>query len=135
MKARARVLAALLALFAFTAAFAEQVWASTCAQAAEMTHAASTAHPGAGAAAHPQHGCDQDMPMPGHGQERHPRAPTGGDCPFQAVAAGGCVIFSFPAADGAVPDFTAAPAARMLPAAQATPDLLLAFPLFHPPQA
>ncbi|HKP75041.1 MAG TPA: hypothetical protein VJT67_05825 [Longimicrobiaceae bacterium] len=132
MKARTRVLAALLALFAFTAAFAEQVWASTCAPAAAMA-AASMPHADAGAATHPQHGCDQDMPMPGHGQERHSRAP--GDCPLQAVAASGCVTFLFAAVGGAAPDFTVGPSPRVAPAAQSTPDLLLAFPRFHPPQA
>ena len=134
MKARARVLAALLALFAFTAAFAEQVWASTCAQT-EMAAAASMPEMGAGAAVHPEQGHDQEMPMPGHGQDRHSRMPAGDDCPLRAVAASGCVIFSFPAPDSAVPDFTATSSPRMVPAAQATPDLLLAFPQFHPPQA
>lgn len=127
MKARIRVLAALLALFAFTAAFAEQVWASACAQT-EMA-------PTAPAGTHPEQGHDQHMPMPGHGQDRHSRMPAGDDCPLRAVAASGCVIFSFPAPDGAVPDFTPTPSPRMVPAAQATPDLLLAFPRFHPPQA
>ncbi|MFL5386431.1 MAG: hypothetical protein ACJ8GN_28260 [Longimicrobiaceae bacterium] len=132
MKARVRVLAALLALFAFTAAFAEQVWATTCAQ---TVMAASMAEMGAGAAEHPQAGHDQEMPMPGQGQERHSQLPAGDDCPLRAVAASGCVAFSFPAPDGAVPEFAAAPSGRMVPAAQATPDLLLVFPRFHPPQA
>jgi hypothetical protein len=35
MRTRFRMLAALLALFAFSASFAEQVWASTCAPAAD----------------------------------------------------------------------------------------------------
>lgn len=134
MKHRARVLAALLALFAFTAAFAEQVWASTCAQT-EMAASASMPEMGAGAAEHLQPGHGQEMPMPGHGQERHSQMPAGDDCPLRAVAASGCVLFSFPAPETAVPDFSAAPSARMAPAAQATPDLLLAFPQFHPPQA
>jgi len=134
MKPRVRVLAALLALFAFTAAFAEQVWASTCAQTV-MAASASMPEMGAGAAEHPQAGHDQEMPMPGHGQERQSQMPAGDDCPLRAVAASGCVTFSFPAPDGAVPEFTAAPSDRMVPTAQATPDLLLVFPRFHPPQA
>jgi hypothetical protein len=133
MNHRARVLAALLALFAFTAAFAEQVWASTCAPASVETQAGSMRMPGS-ADAQGQHGSDQDMPMPGHGRG-HSRAPTGGDCPFQAIAASGCVFFSFPSTEVAVPDCAAVSAARMLPAAQAAPDLLLAFPHFRPPQA
>ena len=133
MKHRARVLAALLALFAFTAAFAEQVWASTCAPATAVAQAGSMRMPGS-AGAHGQHGCDQDMPMPGSGQGEHSRAPTGGDCPFQAIAASGCVIF-FAAPGTAVPDCAAVSAARMVPSAQVAPDLLLASPHFRPPQA
>jgi hypothetical protein len=129
MRNRFRLLAALLALFAFTAAFAEQVWASACAPAAQAVagHAAVATHPG--------HDCDPGMPMPGHAPQRHSRAPTGGDCPFQAAAAGGCVLFSFAAPGAAAPDPAIAPSARMIPAAQAAPDLLLASPRFRPPQA
>lgn len=126
---RVRVLAALLALFAFTAAFAGQVWASACAPAAQ----AAAGH--AAVAAHPQHDCDPGMPMPGHAPQRHSRAPAGGDCPFQAMAAGGCVPFSFAAPDAAVPAFAPDASARMNPATQAAPDLLLASPHFRPPQA
>jgi len=129
MRNRFRVLAALLALFAFTAAFAEQVWASACVPAAQAVagHAAVAAHPG--------HDCDPAMPMQGHAPQRHPGVPTGGDCPFQAVAAGGCALFSFAAPDAAVPAPLADASARMISATQAAPDLLLASPHFRPPQA
>jgi hypothetical protein len=134
MKARSRLLAALLALFAFTATFVEQVWASTCAQT-EMAASAPSAGMGRNAAQAAHTGHTRDMPMPGHDQQRHSRMPPGDDCPLRAVAASGCVTFSFPAPASAVPDFTAAASPRMVPAAQATPDLLLVFPPFHPPQA
>jgi hypothetical protein len=128
MRSRIRVLAALLALFAFTAAIAEQVWAA-CVPAAEMAAGS------AAVAAHPGHDCGPEVPVPGHGPQRHPGAPTGAGCPFQAAAAGGCALFSFAAPDAAVPDLAADPSARMVSAVQAAPDLLLASPHFRPPQA
>jgi hypothetical protein len=132
MKGRTRVLAALLALFAFSASFAEQVWASTCAGATAPTGSAPRAAP----AAHGDRGCDQEMPMPGSGHGEHSRAPAGGaDCPFQAIAPGGCVLLSFPAPAAVLPDFSPTIHARVIPAAQAAPDLLLASPHFRPPQA
>jgi len=134
MKSRTRIFAALLALFALAASFTEQVWASTCSQT-EMAPPATMAGMGAPAAGQVELGQGQEMPMPGHGQGRRSHMPASDDCPLRAVAASGCVFFSFPAAETSVPHFTPAPLARLAPATDAMRDLLLVFPPFHPPQA
>ncbi|HET7464597.1 MAG TPA: hypothetical protein VFJ82_25370 [Longimicrobium sp.] len=128
MRLRSRTLAALLALFAFSASFAEQAWASMCATGEPAAaHSSTVAHP---AAPHAHH------TMPGMPGERHdgrePASPAGG-CPVQAVAAG-CTILSLPASTGHAP--TAVPPANGVTPVRADQarELLLAVSLFRPPQ-
>jgi hypothetical protein len=87
MRTRFRTLAALLALLAFSAWFAEQVWTGTCAPAAAE---AARHHPAAHSQADGGHGA---MEMPAvSAPHSTPDAPD--ECPVQAVA-GGCILFSF----------------------------------------
>jgi hypothetical protein len=132
MKRRARALAALLALSAFSVSLAEQVWASTCApvmaSSAAVTQAADDAPP--------MDGCDREVAMPSGDGGDHSRPPAGGsDCPFQALAPGGCALLSFPAVAAALPAQVPTTLARIAPAGEAAPELLLASPRFRPPQA
>lgn len=126
MRTRFRTLAALLALMAFSASFAEQVWASTCApvEASPSGESAPASHP---------HGGHGGMEMPA--DHHDPRIPSSDDaeCPVQAVAAG-CALVFFPSATmDAVP---AAPAAdpRVAPHADPSIQLLLVSSHFRPPQ-
>lgn len=119
MKTRFRFLAALLALFAFSTSFAEQVWAAACDPVAEgPAHHATPSH----ADGHAGH-----APAPG-------RAPAAEDgCPLQAVAAG-CALLSFPAPVTEAAEPPAEPRARILPEPHPSRELLLAAGPFRPPQ-
>lgn len=129
MRTRFRTLAALLALTAFSASFAEQVWAGTCApaEASPSGQSAPASHP------HGGHGGHGGMTMP----EDHPdpRPPSSDDagCPVQAVAAG-CALIFFPSAT--MDEVPAAPAAdtRVAPHADPSVPLLLVSSHFRPPQ-
>jgi hypothetical protein len=126
MRRRFRILAALFALFTFTASFAEQVWASTCDGAMEMAEA-----PGAMDMAGMDHRqAPDDTPAPDHDR----RAP---ECPLAAALAltGGCTITFQPAPRLGSPQFFSATTASALPAMDRVLDLLLAAPPFHPPKA
>lgn len=122
MRTRFRILAALLALMAFSASFAEQVWAGTC--AAEASHAQQSAP-----ASHPHDG----MTMPA--DHPHPQIPSPDDagCPMQALAAG-CALVFFPAAAADAVPATPAGDARVAPHADPSVQLLLVSSLFRPPQ-
>lgn len=87
MRTRFRTLTALLALVAFSASFAEQVWASTCAPVAAE---AARHHPAAYTQADGRHGA---MEIPAV-SARHSAPDAPDECPVQAVA-GGCIHFSF----------------------------------------
>jgi hypothetical protein len=132
MKSRVRLLAALLALLAFSASLAEQVWASTCepGMAREVSSSASkTSAPTAHGAGH------GDMPMPGgpHDGGQAP-APAGHDeCPLVTLA-GGCTLLSLPAPAAEPAGGAPAPETRVSVRADRAPDLLLPSSLFHPPQ-
>lgn len=127
MRASFRTLAALLALLAFAASFAEQVWAATCPPAAVRSSGGARAEMG---------------PHPGHVRggagitAEHPvqNAPHPGDaCPLQA-AAGGCAVVSLPSAP--TPSLLPEPRpAGAVPVHQdRTPKVLRAVPFFRPPR-
>lgn len=125
---RRRTIAALLALLAFTAAFAEQVWASTCDQGMRMPDM-----PRAEAMAGMHHGQEHgSMPAPAPDDERHPP-----ECPLAAALAltGGCTITYQPATGLASPQLLAAIMSAALHASDDVLDLLPATPPFHPPKA
>jgi len=132
MKHRARLLAALLALFAFSASFAEQVWASGCGPYMAGGGMSSMAGMSATAAHAGGHG-DMAMPMGSHDGSHSP-LPSGSDeCPLQ-VLAGGCTLLSLPADSDDPAAGAPAPEARVSLMADRAPDLLLPSSLFHPPQ-
>lgn len=123
---RRRTLAALLALVAFTAAFAEQVWASTCDEG-------MTDMPRTEAMAGMDHGQEHgSTPAPAPDDER--REP---ECPLAAALAltGGCTITFQPATGLTSPQVFAAATSAALPASDDVLDLLPAAPPFHPPKA
>lgn len=126
MRTRFRTLAALLALVAFSASFAEQVWASTCAPAEASRSAqsapASHAHGGHGGMTTPEDHPDPRIPPP-----------DDAGCPVQAVVAGCTLIFFPPATIHAVPSAPAADA-RVAPHADPSIPLLLVSSHFRPPQ-
>ena len=118
MKTRFRFLAALLALFAFSASLAEAAWASAC---APEVAAASTSHDGHGA-------------VPGHEHERAPAPDGGSECPLHVAASAGCTVVLLPVAGEAVPLPDAGMRAAVPSSASEVPDLLLVSGPFRPPQ-
>lgn len=121
---RFRTLAALLALLIFFAAFAEQVWASTCDGAMRMGSTPSHSEEMAGM---------QHTPAPSPHQEQAPHSP---ECPLAAALAanGGCIFTYHPA-----PVLAPAPPLPLISSAvQANladlPVLILARPQFRPPK-
>ena len=120
MRFRFRLLAALLALLAFSASFAEGVWASTCAETGTPT-----AHAG------------MDMPTgddhsPCDTASREEQGPKG-DCPLPAMAASGCVVVSLPAVTVQL-DISPAAASLVATVPAAFVDRLAVSALFRPPQ-
>ena len=126
---RRRTLAALLALLAFTAAFAEQVWASTCDGAMRMPEMPQT-EVMAGMDHEQEHG---SIPAPSPDHDHHPEP----ECPLAAALAltGGCSITYQPATGLASPQLFGTTAAAALPGPDDVLDLLPATPPFHPPKA
>lgn len=130
MKPRFRVLAALLALFAFSASFAEGLWASTCAPMDSMASMdgsrASTGHMESEASdAHGQ------FLEPGSSQRESPdSAPS---CPLTPII-GGCVAVFPPAPDAALA-FVATIHTDPMVVLELAPDLLLVSSLLRPPRA
>jgi hypothetical protein len=120
---RFRTFGALLALFTFSASFAEQVWASTCDGAMRMGSTPSHAEAMAGM----QHG-PAEMPHP------TPRSP---ECPLAAALAsnGGCIFTYHPAPPPAAAPPQAPSARAVRPAHVDVPDLLFVSPQFRPPKA
>lgn len=122
MKPRFRILAALLALLAFSASFAEQVWAGACAPVAEAgAHHTSPAPDADGA----HHGA-QSPAAPGE-----PRAPD--DCPLRAVAPG-CALLLLPAPVRVPAAPADAPRVVAVPYTDPSREILLATAFFRPPQ-
>jgi hypothetical protein len=125
MKPRLRLLAALLALSAFSASMAEQAWASMCAMpAADMS--------GAAPAPMAEHTMPADAPVrhdapAGHSDSSMP-------CPLQAVSST-CSVVLLPSAEPPRP----APVSESGGRVGALPDqlthLLIGSFLFRPPQA
>ena len=125
MSTRFRTLAALLALLAFSASLAEQVWASACVPAAPVEAASAAVDHGV----MPGHSAR----APDHDPREHAPSP-GNDCPLHAVASAGCTFVLLPAAEAA-PSRPDAPLRQAVATfADALPDLLLASGPFHPPQ-
>lgn len=126
MKRRLRTFAALLALLTFSASFAEQAWAGTCAPAPAQAAghhlvADSHVHAGGGTVETPS------APAPHHGSG----APD--PCPLQAVTAG-CALLLPPAwvSDRAPP--AEAPRILISPHSDPSHGLLLVSSFFRPPQ-
>jgi hypothetical protein len=125
MKPRLRTFAALLALLTFFAAFAEQVWASTCDGAMRMGSTPSHSEAIAGM----QHG-------PAHSPHKTP-APRSPECPLAAALAanGGCIFTYHPAAAPAAAPLQALGTSVVAAAPADALDLLFASPQFRPPKA
>jgi hypothetical protein len=119
---RLRTFAALIALLTFSAAFAEQVWASTCDGTMRMGSTPSYAEAMAGMGHAPTDSRHEPPPPP--------------ECPLAAALAanGGC-IFTYhptPAPAAAPVQVLSAPAVR--PAHADASDLLFVSPQFRPPK-
>lgn len=135
MRSRFRVFASLAALFAFSASFAEGVWASTCGGAESEDSGkmgAMASMPGMDMGTH-----QMDMPMPESSGdaagEPHPAAPDGPECPLTA-AMGSCGVVSLPTYEpGTV--FAPSVGSTERGISALTPDLLLATALLRPPRA
>ena len=126
MRIRFRLLAALLALFAFSVSVAEQAWAATCAPGvpeAPATASANADHSGH-ASAEPSRPAEET---------HHGSAPGHRECPVAAATQAGCTV---PALPGAGVEVEAPPlaASSESPAPDAEHGLLLASPFFRPPQ-
>lgn len=120
MRFRFRFLAALFALLAFSASFAEGVWASTCAETGTPA-----AHAG------------MDMPT---GDDHAPCDPapredpgSKDECPFPAIAASGCVVVSLPAVTVQL-DISPVAASVVAVVPASFVDRLAVSALFRPPQ-
>jgi hypothetical protein len=130
MRSRFRTLAALLALFAFSAYFAEGVWASLCLPGAE-THVHMTTdadHHGSHAGGH------HHAPVQSSGDSDSPR-PDAPSCPLGMTGMGSsCVVASLPASTSTIAQ--AAPEHAEIPLfLDSTHDRLLVASLFRPPRA
>lgn len=126
MRTRFRTLAALLALFAFSASFAEQVWASTCAPAAVEQaghHAAAESHVDG------SHGAIEMPSAPA--PHRGPDVPD--ECPVQALAVG-CALLPLPAPVREAPAPADAPRVLAAPYTDPSREILLVTAFFRPPQ-
>jgi hypothetical protein len=146
MNRRLRFLAAIATLFAFSAYFAESVWAATCPpelQDATRESAAAAVHASDGRAVHQrtEHAQPGGGSHAGHAVEhgasgRHGEAGNDGhaECPFAALGMTGCVSVSL-----ASPGTSFAAAAHEQPLSVAMSaqlhDVLLIATLFHPPRA
>ncbi len=131
MRTRVRFLGALLALLAFSAYFAEGVWAAMCPPGMAPDAPAAAEAEGKPHAGHA--GMHRSVPEPSDSPE-HSRSDTP-PCPFIAVGAGSsCVAVSLPAQGTSLQALlpTAGPVALAPGSAH---DLLLASTLFHPPRA
>jgi hypothetical protein len=128
MKACFRTFAALLALLAFSASFAEGVWASTCGSMGPMTSMSTTSsvHMETDGSHAPQH--HSESATSGHGVS----SPAPG-CPLIPVL-GGCTAVFFPPAETTVA-FSATTHAKLLVVLDRTPNLLLVSALLRPPRA
>lgn len=130
MNGRLRTLAALLALFALSAYFAESVMASWCAPADAVPAAVSG--DGADADSHGgahHHGSSESAPGTEH-SESHSSS-----CPFGMMGGGAsCVSASLPAA-GEIARPAPAIQVALLPLSDQSPGLLLVTAHFRPPRA
>jgi hypothetical protein len=128
MSGRLRTLAALLALFALSAYFAESVMASWCMPGAETSAPAEAAAPAGHAGMH-HGGTEGDAPGSEHSDSEMPPCPSG-----MTGAGASCVAASLPATSEPA---RAAPTSRasLLLALVQSPDLLLVSAHFRPPRA
>jgi hypothetical protein len=124
MRSRFRTLAALLALLAFSAYFAEGVWTSLCLPGAE-THV----HMAIDAAHHGSHAPAQDSGDPDPSRSDAPSCPLG-----MTGMGSSCVVASLPASTSTIAQ--AAPEHAEIPLfLDSTHDRLLVASLFRPPRA
>jgi hypothetical protein len=133
MSKRVRYYGAILSLVAFSAFFAESVWAATC----DPDMGSTMAHGAAAASAEPA--APGGMPVHDHAAHPDPApAGNGGDdaasCPLVMAGAGGCVSSTLGAAAGTV-RFPPPQSHLTRLGAVAHAELLVALTLFHPPRA
>jgi len=125
MKSRFRVLAALLALFAFSASFAEGLWASTCPPMGSM------------ASMDAMHMESEGSDAPEESLEPGSSEPTTSipapSCPLTPIVGGCAAVFSPPSE--AVVAFVATTQAKPVVVLDLAPDLLLVSSLLRPPRA
>jgi hypothetical protein len=136
MNPRFRLLAALLALFAFSAYFAEGVWAAMCPPGTEAgSHAvAQVADAAAPGGAHAGHAGMHPTPAP-DSEKSESSLPYSAPCPLGMPGAGGsCVAVSLPALAGEMQPAPVihAPVVALL---DTTHDQLLVAAHFRPPRA
>ena len=129
MRPRFRVLAALVTLLAFSASFAEGVWASTCMGMGSMDESVDADGMGdMGSMPSMDSGASHGdgMAAPENASETPP-------CPLTA-AIGSCVALSLPACEPAA-EFGSASQSAEGAAPAVTPELLFATALLRPPRA
>ncbi|HEV2131047.1 MAG TPA: hypothetical protein VGR27_08090 [Longimicrobiaceae bacterium] len=130
MQSRFRLFAALLALLAFSAYFAEGVWASMCPPGMEAGMNMMAQMDGAsGSDMGGMHHASPSAPDDS-GTSRSGTPP----CPFAVAGVGSCVAASLPATGTSVQPLLAATSVVTL-SPDAGRDLLLVTTLFHPPRA
>jgi hypothetical protein len=127
MMRRFRSFGALVALLAFSAYFAESIWAAACPPDTGVESGAVAG--GHGAAGMPAHHGGHD-PAPAEGDDDAVPLP----CPFAAIGASGCVSASLGAAPVTL-DAAGSAAAPSLYSNAELLDTLVATVLFHPPRA
>ncbi len=130
MRSRFRLFAALLALLAFSAYFAEGVWASMCLPGTDaamnmMAQVDDASGSEMGGMHHPSPSVPDDS-----GSSRSDAPP----CPFAVAGVGSCVTASLPATGTSVQPLLAA-ASLVTLSPDAGLDLFLVTTLFHPPRA
>lgn len=127
MRNRVRLWTALLALLALSLSVVEGVWASTCMVDGGAPH--PSAHEQA-SGPHAAHSHDQSS-APADGERSPSDSPA---CPFATAMTGGCVVVSLPGERTEVPALAAADHFSVPSLSDRAVDLLLASPLFRPPQ-
>lgn len=129
---RFRSLAALLALFAFSAYVGETLYASMCPPEMDMgTDVEQTAPSGEDSEECPMETTASSDTSPDDSEDRDTETPP---CPLVAAGASGCVVVSLPAASSAGLQPSPEGVLRALARDQVR-DLLIVAPIFHPPIA
>jgi len=129
MHRRIRHLAALIALLAFSAFLAEEIWAAACGpeMGAAGMHAVMDHQPGADPAAAD---CELDDAAP-----EAPTPPDGAECPLMLFAGAGCASVTLPTQEGALAAISSAEALLRPVDPDRLHDLIALHGLFRPPIA